>query len=232
MNESTKNFNGIILSNYQKMYPNLAGFTYDEENDALVYEGNKVKLNGYGLSRIDPIFFQLNPDDIFSYFKNGFYQNAKDSLQISALFDQFIITEEEVSYIEGYAKKFSERMQIYSHNKELIDQECTTNENAKFFAQELLAGKKILDQAKRAATPNGNNAASILYNTYQSNAQSLGREMTLTRKKNDYVPFNEEEYLREIESKSKFGVAGFTSVVLIVLSAVTFGMFLALQLLP
>lgn len=54
--EQIINYNDAILKNYQKTYPNLAEFTYDVTTDALVYEGNYVKLNGYGLSRIDPIF--------------------------------------------------------------------------------------------------------------------------------------------------------------------------------
>ena len=41
--ENIVSFNGTILSNYQKTYPNLAKFTYDQANDALVYEGNFIK---------------------------------------------------------------------------------------------------------------------------------------------------------------------------------------------
>ena len=44
--ENIVSFNGTILSNYQKTYPNLSKFTYDQANDALVYEGNFIKLNG------------------------------------------------------------------------------------------------------------------------------------------------------------------------------------------
>ena len=45
--EQIINYNDAILKYYQKTYPNLAEFTYDVTNDALVYEGNDGKLNGY-----------------------------------------------------------------------------------------------------------------------------------------------------------------------------------------
>lgn len=228
MKEEIQNFNGIILSNYQKIYPNLVEFSYDAASDSLMYEGNFAKLNGYGLSRVDPIFFQMNPDDIFLFFQNGFYQNSKESIQVNELFGQFIITEEEVLFLKKYAKKYIDRCTIYSNNKELLDKNCLSNENVKVFAEELLDGKNILEHAKKAAKLDDTNAASILINSYQdNNVTAPQKEATLTRKKEGFVPFNEEEYLREIERRNKLGVSGFTSIILIIVSAITFGMYIA-----
>ena len=59
--------------------------------------------------------------------------------------------------------------------------------------------------------------------------------MTLTRTKpgfNGYTEFDKNlDYLNELNKKDKMGMAGYTSLILVITSAITFGMYLALKLL-
>lgn len=225
------NYNGAILSNYQKMYPNLGEFIYDEASDSLVLNGNSVCLNGYGLSRIDPIFFLLPPDDIFNYFKNGFYYTSQDEKQIQRLFNQVVITEDEVNYLERYAHGFGERLNIYNHNKGFFDKYFDTNESVRYFITTLMTAKKVINEARERKESDIGKASEILYDafikTFEQNNPDLNnqRGVSLTRKKADTIPIDEEI------TYQKLGMAGFTSIVLIVSSAIAAGMFLAMKLL-
>ena len=103
MNNQMINLNEV-LANFQKSYPNLAGFKYDQGMDALVYEGNYIRLNGYMLSRINPTLFSMSPDDIFTYLKNGFYYNTDENGLLNNLLSKLIITDEEAVFIKNYIK--------------------------------------------------------------------------------------------------------------------------------
>ena len=205
MTEKKINYNEIILKNYQKTYPNLAEFSYDTLNDSLVYEGNYIKLNGYGLSRIDPIFFLLNPEDIFLYFKNGFYQESNKNIQI-----------------------FDKNLQ---------------NESIKNFISDFLEAKKIIEEARKLASDNNYNVYQMINSAYnsemssynQSQSKQMDKQMQLTRTKSNFNGYSEfdknEEYLNKLNKKENLGISGFTSIILIITSALSAGMYIALKLL-
>lgn len=229
--------NETILKNYQSVYPNLKDFSYDVETDTLIYQGNRVFLNGYGLSRIDPVFFALNPEDIFSYFANGFYYNTKDSAQVEDLFGQLVITEDEVDYLSKFASKYNERCIIYAKNKTFFDEMCPINENVKEFAGELLKEKNVVDVARNNISTDKNDAMGIL-NSFinkqmpsNTNSNSMEKGMTLTRTKPGFTGFDEDAYLKELEQRDKFGMAGFASIVLIIGAILFVGIGLGIVLL-
>ena len=242
--EQIINYNDAILKNYQKTYPNLAEFTYDVTNDALVYEGNYVKLNGYGLSRIDPIFFNMMPEDIFIYMKNGFYQNAQEDKQINEYLSQFVITEEEIGFINSYVERYIERLNIYARNRNVFDK-YLSNDSIKDFMESIRNAKKIIDFAKNNAKENDNSVYSMLRNAYdkemasmnQNNEQeeTIDKPLSLTRTNSKFSGFSEfeknEQYLKELNDRSKLSVAGYTSILLIIATTVSVGMYLAIQLL-
>lgn len=244
MAENNVNYNEMILKNYQKTYPNLAEFSYDALNDALVYEGNYIKLNGYGLSRIDPVFFNLNPEDIFTYLRNGFYQTGNRNAQVEAYTNQIVITEDEEEFIKRYVEQYIEKLNIYARNAQFFDKNLQ-NESVRSFIEDFMGAKKIIEEAKKLANPNVYNSYQMLANAYdgimtsmnqtQSQNQSLEKQMTLTRTKPGFSGYSEfdknQEYLNELNKKDKFSMAGFTSLILIITSAVATGMFLALKLL-
>lgn len=231
-------FNQTILSNYQKIYPNLADFSYDIASDSLVFEGNTAKLNGYGLSRIDPIFFLMDPNDIFIFFKNGFYLDNKDSEQVEALFNQTILTEEHVNYLKKFADSFDERCNIYLKNKDFFDKNCETNESIRHYCEELINGRKVIIIAQKNSSANELSATSILKDAYEQkimngNAENKNSKgMSLTRIKPGFAGFVEDEYLASLKEKQKMGIAGFSSIILIISSAVVFGIYLALKMMP
>ena len=242
--EQIINYNDAILKNYQKTYPNLAEFTYDVTTDALVYEGKYVKLNGYGLSRIDPIFFNMMPEDIFIYMKNGFYQNAQEDKQINEYLSQFVITEEEIGFINSYVERYIERLNIYARNRDVFDK-YLSNDSIKDFMESIRNAKKIIDFAKNNAKENDNSVYSMLRNAYdkemasmnQNNEQeeTIDKPLSLTRTNSKFSGFSEfeknEQYLKELNDRSKLSVAGYTSILLIIATTVSVGMYLAIQLL-
>lgn len=241
--EQIINYNDAILKNYQKTYPNLAVFTYDVTTDALVYEGNYVKLNGYGLSRIDPIFFNMMPEDIFIYMKNGFYQNAQEDKQINEYLSQFVITEEEIGFINSYVERYIERLNIYARNRDVFDK-YLSNDSIKDFMESIRNAKKIIDHAKNNAKENDNSVYSMLRNAYdkemasmnQNNEQekTIDKTLSLTRTNSKFSGFSEfeknEQYLKELNDRSKLSVAGYTSILLIIATTISVGMYLAIQL--
>lgn len=241
--EQIINYNDAILKNYQKTYPNLAEFTYDVTTDALVYEGNYVKLNGYGLSRIDPIFFNMMPEDIFIYMKNGFYQNAQEDKQINEYLSQFVITEEEIGFINSYVERYIERLNIYARNRNVFDK-YLSNDSIKDFMESIRNAKKIIDFAKNNAKENDNSVYSMLRNAYdkemasmnQNNEQeeTIDKTLSLSRTNSKFSGFSEfeknEQYLKELNDRSKLSVAGYTSILLIIATTISVGMYLAIQL--
>jgi len=241
--EQIINYNDAILKNYQKTYPNLAEFTYDVTTDALVYEGNYVKLNGYGLSRIDPIFFNMMPEDIFIYMKNGFYQNAQEDKQINEYLSQFVITEEEIGFINSYVERYIERLNIYARNRNVFDK-YLSNDSIKDFMESIRNAKKIIDFAKNNAKENNSSVYSMLRNAYdkemasmnQNNEQekTIDKTLSLSRTNSKFSGFSEfeknEQYLKELNDRSKLSVAGYTSILLIIATTVSVGMYLAIQL--
>lgn len=241
--EQIINYNDAILKNYQKTYPNLAEFTYDVTTDALVYEGNYVKLNGYGLSRIDPVFFNMMPEDIFIYMKNGFYQNAQEDKQINEYLSQFVITEEEIGFINSYVERYIERLNIYARNRNVFDK-YLSNDSIKDFMESIRNAKKIIDHAKNNAKENDNSVYSMLRNAYdkemasmnQNNEQeeTIDKTLSLTRTNSKFSGFSEfeknEQYLKELNDRSKLSVAGYTSILLIIATTISVGMYLAIQL--
>lgn len=241
--EQIINYNDAILKNYQKTYPNLAEFTYDVTTDALVYEGNYVKLNGYGLSRIDPIFFNMMPEDIFIYMKNGFYQNAQEDKQINEYLSQFVITEEEIGFINSYVERYIERLNIYARNRDVFDK-YLSNDSIKDFMESIRNAKKIIDFAKNNAKENNSFVYSMLRNAYdkemasmnQNNEQekTIDKTLSLSRTNSKFSGFSEfeknEQYLKELNDRSKLSVAGYTSILLIIATTISVGMYLAIQL--
>lgn len=241
--EQIINYNDAILKNYQKTYPNLAEFTYDVTTDALVYEGNYVKLNGYGLSRIDPVFFNMMPEDIFIYMKNGFYQNAQEDKQINEYLSQFVITEEEMGFINSYVERYIEKLNIYARNRDVFDK-YLSNDSIKDFMESIRNAKKIIDFAKNNAKENNNSVYSMLRNAYdkemasmnQNNEQeeTIDKTLSLTRTNSKFSGFSEfeknEQYLKELNDRSKLSVAGYTSILLIIATTISAGMYLAIQL--
>ena len=242
--EQIINYNDTILKNYQKTYPNLAEFTYDATTDALIYEGNYVKLNGYGLSRIDPVFFNMMPEDIFIYMKNGFYQNAQEDKQINEYLSQFVITEEEVGFINSFVARYIERLNIYARNRDVFDK-YLSNDSIKDFMESIRNAKKIIDLAKNNAKENDNSVYSMLRNAYdkemasmnQNNEQeeTIDKHLSLTRANSKFSGFSvfekNEQYLKELNDRSKLSVAGYTSILLIIATTISVGMYLAIQLL-
>ncbi len=226
-------------------YPNLADFYYDKETDTITYKGQTIKNVGASLDHIDSIFFQLVPDDIFTYLKNGFYRLSGLDLEKikSMLLQETIITEEEERLLKKFVKDTYGKMSIYGNNNVLFNAN-PDNLYICSFTQDIKDRSQILDVAKNMPD---NIAAQIINETVfslasgqslddinqeesKSNTNELDRGMKLTRM-NPNTPFNyvfreQSEIDAETEAKNKLGLAGFSNIVLILISVITFGMFI------
>ena len=111
---------------------------------------------------------------------------------------------------------------------------------------DLKFAKDIIEDAKNKTNLNDNSVYSFIVSAYnkemssmnqnKSQEQSMGKELTLTRnnpKISGYQLFDENEnYLKKLNENQKMNIAGYTSIILIVATAITFGMYLAINFLP
>ena len=226
-------------------YPNLADFYYDKETDTITYKGQTIKNVGASLDHIDSIFFQLVPDDIFTYLKNGFYRLSGLDLEKikSMLLQETIITEEEERLLKKFVKDTYGKMSIYGNNNVLFNAN-PDNLYICSFTQDIKDRSQILDVAKNMpdniaaqiinetvfSLASGQNLDDINQEESKSNTNELDRGMKLTRMTPN-TPFNyvfreQSEIDAETEAKNKLGLAGFSNIVLILISVITFGMFI------
>lgn len=223
------------LERCKDKYPNLRDFQYDPNSDILTFNGSSIKNAGYGIDHIATIFFQMIPQDIFDYLKNGFYYQSDAELEKikSMLSQEMIITEDEEAFLKKFADDYLKKVQMYANNKFLFDSN-PNNPDLENFLKDLKARKDIM-----ANLGNNMSVAATIINSEVNNMtnknneevqeqnqnQELERGMTLTRTNSKFnYRFPEQE---EIDAKNKLGLAGFSNIVLVLVSAITFGMFIA-----
>ena len=231
------------LENKKEKYPNLREFEYNEETDTLTYNGKSFSPAGYALSHTDPVFFQMVPQDIFEYLQNGFYFQSPNEINKirNMITTEIVITEEEEKQLKTFVRQYFKRLAIYTNNNILFDNGIQANiEELKNFASNLLERQKIINGVRTGIYHSV--AAEIITGEYNAISNELGnnqnneldRGLSLTRQKpsgNNIVFLEQEDVDRQTEQSQRLGVAGFTSIILIISAAVTFGMYLALQLL-
>lgn len=236
------------LEKKKEKYPNLKEFQYDDTTDTLTFHGESFSPAGFSLIHTDPSFFELVPESIFAYLKNGFYfQSPNELAKIKNIVAaEIVITEEEVLQLKKFVIQYLIRLTIYTNNKLLIDSKANQDNPLNDFLINLYERGKVIDGAKSGFYKSP--AAQIIKEEYeefikpqktenninnQSLDNNLDRGMTLTRKapKNITYIFPEQQDVDEaFNKKQHLGMAGFTSIVLIIATAITFGMYLALKL--
>ena len=110
-----------------------------------------------------------------------------------------------------------------------------------YFLDDIKKAKDIVDKAKSLGVPNSNTVYGFILDAYNKEMSSMNqnktqeKELSLTRTNPNFAGFQEfdknEEYLRQLNESQKMNMAGYTSIILIVASALTFGMYLALTFL-
>jgi hypothetical protein len=228
-------------------YPNMQTFKYNSSSNSLVSIYGNISLDNMDLTSIDPVFFKMDSYDIYLYLSDKFYQKSNKLEYINGLFETIpisfgfgetqntIINDTDKSYLIEFAKFFCDRCHIYLNNKDYLDS-LTDNENVKGFIYEFLECHKIIDESKEKASINGNDAASILYNSYESylnnlsvssnfdNSKSMEKGISLTR-----IKPNGPKYSEEDNYDNTFDIAGFASILLILITIISFGIYLGLH---
>lgn len=233
------------LEKKKEKYPNLKDFYYDETTDTLTYSGLSFSPAGYALSHTDSVFFQMGAQDIFEYLKNGFYFQSPNEMSkiINMITTEIVITEEEQEKLKTFVRQYFKRLAIYTNNKILFDNGIENDIDLKDFVNDLLERQKVINGVRTCIyhsiaaniiieeynAINNELNPSILDESTQNN--ELNRGMSLTREKLGYKFPSQEEIDSQIEKEQHLGMAGFTSIILIISAAITFGMYLALQLL-
>lgn len=240
------------LEKKKEKYPNLRDFQYDTNTDTLTFQGQSFSPAGYALIHTAPVFFQLIPQDIFEYLRNGFYYQSPNEIPKikNMITTELVITEDEAQQLKTFVNQFIKRLNIYMNNKILFDngmQDVDLNN----FLSNLLERRKVIEGARTGIYKSI--AANIISNEYnqfinslntletpanyeQENEQimnnSLERGMSLTRKPPQNIGYifpEQEDIDRQIEREQHLGIAGFTSIILILGTVITIGMYLALK---
>lgn len=225
----------------QEKYPNLRDFKFDD--NILSYNGNFIENAEAGINHTAPIFFQMIPSDIFDYLKDGFYYQSDGELEKvkSMLSQEMIITEEEAEILKKFARDYLRRIQMYANN-EFLFKSNPDNPDLENFLKDLKIRKDImtnLGNNMSIAANIINNEVNNMTNNIQEQTQTQNQEQnqnleldrgfsrTRTNPNFNYRFREQDEIDAEDERKNRLGLAGFSNIVLILVSALTFGMFIA-----
>ena len=226
------------LEKCKEKYPNLRDFQYDPDSDILTFNGNSIKNAGDGINHIATIFFQMIPQDIFDYLKNGFYHQSEAELEKvkSMLSQEMIITEDEEAFLKKFAKDYLRKIQMYANNKFLFDSN-PNNPDLDDFLKDLKTRKEIManlgNNMSIAATIINSEVDSMTkQNQVQEESPEMEKRMSLTRT-NPKAPSTQNftEFPDQAEVNNLYKVRdfrGYCNMVLILVSAITLGMFIAI----
>ena len=226
------------LEKCKEKYPNLRDFQYDPDSDILTFNGNSIKNAGDGINRIATIFFQMIPQDIFDYLKNGFYHQSEAELEKvkSMLLQEMIITEDEEAFLKKFARDYLRKIQMYANNKFLFDSN-PNNPDLDDFLKDLKTRKDIManlgNNMSIAATIINSEVDSMTkQNQVQEESPEMEKGMSLTRT-NPKAPSTQNftEFPDQAEVNNLYKVRdfrGYCNMVLILVSAITLGMFIAI----
>ena len=226
------------LEKCKEKYPNLRDFHYDPDSDILTFNGNSIKNAGDGINHIATIFFQMIPQDIFDYLKNGFYHQSEAELEKvkSMLSQEMIITEDEEAFLKKFAKDYLRKIQMYANNKFLFDSN-PNNPDLDDFLKDLKTRKDIManlgNNMSIAATIINSEVDSMTkQNQVQEENPEMEKGMSLTRT-NPKAPSTQNftEFPDQAEVNNLYKVRdfrGYCNMVLILVSAITLGMFIAI----
>lgn len=240
LNINTKNMFEIFKSKY----PNLNAFIYNQEEDILVWNGQTITKASIALERVAPIFFQMVPEDIFAYLKGGFYyQSAGELSKIKNLIEnEMVITEEEEMVLKKFVSSYFTRLIMLSNNKALINSQVGISPDIAAFLEDFRIRKGLIDNCNNNVY-HESIGSKIVRTEFQnclnnldekkeesslseSTTQSLNQGLSLTRKKSNvgsYV-FPEQS---DIDKRQNLGMAGYSSIILILGTVITIGMYLA-----
>ncbi len=226
------------LEKCKEKYPNLRDFQYNPDSDILTFNGNSIKNAGDGINHIATIFFQMIPQDIFDYLKNGFYHQSEAELEKvkSMLSQEMIITEDEEAFLKKFARDYLRKIQMYANNKFLFDSN-PNNPDLDDFLKDLKTRKEIManlgNNMSIAATIINSEVDSITkQNQVQEESPEMEKGMSLTRT-NPKAPSTQNftEFPDQAEVNNLYKVRdfrGYCNMVLILVSAITLGMFIAI----
>lgn len=226
------------LEKCKEKYPNLRDFQYDPDSDILTFNGNSIKNAGDGINHIATIFFQMIPQDIYDYLKNGFYHQSEAELEKvkSMLSQEMIITEDEEAFLKKFARDYLRKIQMYANNKFLFDSN-PNNPDLDDFLKDLKTRKDIManlgNNMSIAATIINSEVDSMTkQNQVQEENPEMEKGMSLTRT-NPKAPSTQNftEFPDQAEVNNLYKVRdfrGYCNMVLILVSAITLGMFIAI----
>ena len=225
------------LEKCKEKYPNLRDFQYDSDSDILTFNGNSIKNAGDGINHIATIFFQMIPQDIFDYLKNGFYHESEAELEKvkSMLSQEMIITEDEEAFLKKFARDYLRKIQMYANNKFLFDSN-PNNPDLDDFLKDLKTRKDIManignNMSVAATIINSEVDSMTKQNQVQKESPEMERGMSLTRTNSktqsaqNFTEFPEQSEVNNLYKVRDF--RGYCNMVLILISAITLGMFIA-----
>ncbi|MEG0977462.1 MAG: hypothetical protein RSF02_02790 [Bacilli bacterium] len=215
--------NELYLQKMKLKYPQLENLNCSNNN--LSFLGSEISLNDLFLGTIPDEICQMSAEDLFIYIKYKFYIHNKNEYealinQIFILLDDDLIMEDDALMLSNFAIDFWYRSKLFLGEKALFD-------NIDFI-NELMSRRKVIDKSYELNTV----ATNIIISTYNecltndtneknNNVNSKGYGLSLVRVKDGMPVYHFDD------DEQKLDVAGFTSILLIVIATIAFGLILA-----
>lgn len=228
--------NEAIFTQYKGLYP-----AFEEvflERGTLIFPSNlEINLKDIDLSSIPEENYQMNATNFYVYISNRFYiHNIEEYEQtiddILNKFTQLNLSENDITALQKFAYDFWLRLHLFTNEACLAKDED--------FTVELLRRRSVITASLQSPAP----AAQIITNIYNQNLRNSFDNNTYPENDSDEMNANKSQQkgislMRNkpglpptIESidESKLGIAGFTSVILVIALTIAFGIYLATNL--
>lgn len=223
--------NEILFKEYQEKYPNLATVRY--ENNKLIFGTLSIDLSKISLKNIPENVFNFSPLNLYTYLNNEFYKNDPQHYQerIDIIFNLFLklsLTPKEVIILKQFAYDFWLRLKLFYEEPSISKDE--------FFMNELKARQKVITESFKSSSLAGNQIKDI-YNTLVSkettiNSNNDPTEQNHTENKGLSLVRTKPGLPTTLDEEEKLGIAGFSSALLILITTLVVGLYLASKFLP
>ncbi|MEG1506281.1 MAG: hypothetical protein RR478_02160 [Bacilli bacterium] len=212
--------NELYLQKMKLKYPQLENLNYSNNN--LSFLGSEISLGDLFLGSIQEKFYQMSAEDLFIYIKYRFYVHNEGEYEqiihkILILIDDDFVSKEDEVMLSNFAIDFWFRSKLFLSEK-------VFNED-KNYINELISRRSVINKAYQKESI----ASNIIINTYNknltddtnNNINSKSHGLALVRTKDGMPVYHNDD------DEQNLDIAGFTSILLIVIATIAFGLILA-----
>ena len=210
--------NETYFRELKNRFPNLNSVAY--QDGKLFFPNGTLALNSFLLKDILPSTFMLQVKNIYYYLGYQYYK-AKDEeiTKVLELFPQVNLTEEDKVFLKNFARDYALRVSMYNEEAPILNQD-------EIFMLELQRRQKVIGESftrnsegAQIISSNYTEKINQSMNDNMASNNSLNQGLALTRTKNGLPPL--------IENNDNLGIAGFTTIFIVILTTVIAGVYIA-----